>query len=355
MSAQPERSSRSAAVSQLKGLAALAVILAHSRASLPNASWAVNYLSFCQMAVQLFFLLSGYLVAGSWEREPRPGVFWRKRFLSIAPGYWAALLLTLGLNALLRSAAGDDLGFGAGGTPLDWALNFALAHGFVRSAFRVCAYGGWYIGTTAILYALHPLLHRAVKCMGSWAPILAVAFSWGLSFLLRACGADDVWDNNGFWYGFFLTQLPCYLLGVRLRLTGGRSAHVSPGLCAFLAPAFTVATAWLMFSSPHPFKYYFLPAVFGYAVYFSLSGRLGASPEPAGPAARLLGRIGDRSYAVFLAHPFFAVTLPKYLLKIPFFASVDQTLLLFLLIPVMCLLSCLAAVPLHRVITVRRR
>ena len=343
---------KSSAVSTLKGFAALTVILAHCRASLPGVAWYVNYLSFCQMAVQLFFVLSGYLVAGSWERhQGQLWRFYRRRLLAIAPGYWLMLVLNLGLNALMRATLHVDLGYAENAAASDWLLNFALLHGFFRSAFRVCTFGGWYIGTTAILYALHPLLHTLTRRLGGWAPALSVLFSWGLSFALHTAGVTDVWDNNGFWYGFFITQLPCYLLGIRLMENGGQSAHISPAACSYLSCALTVATAWLMFLSPHPFKYYLMPAVFGYAVYFSLSGRL-TEPRPApGPLARLLEHIGQRSYAVFLVHPIFAVILPKYLLKIPAVAQLDQTLLLFLLIPLMLVLSCAAAIPAQWVIS----
>ena len=64
-------------------------------------------ISFGTFAVNGFFLLSGYLIVHSWESDPRPLSFLRKRILRIYPGFIVAFLVCvlvvgpLGSNAAL--------------------------------------------------------------------------------------------------------------------------------------------------------------------------------------------------------------------------------------------------------------
>ncbi len=58
-------------------------------------------LSLGDVAVDGFFLLSGYLIVGSWLTDPKLSNFLRKRLLRIVPGYLvAALLSTLAIGLL---------------------------------------------------------------------------------------------------------------------------------------------------------------------------------------------------------------------------------------------------------------
>lgn len=50
-------------------------------------------LSFGELAVDSFFLLSGYLILQSWHSDPQPWPFLKKRLLRIYPGFIAAALV----------------------------------------------------------------------------------------------------------------------------------------------------------------------------------------------------------------------------------------------------------------------
>lgn len=58
------------------------------------STWSHGPLSAGTIAVQCFFVLSGWLVATSWRRQPAPGRFLWHRFLRLAPAFWVCLAVT---------------------------------------------------------------------------------------------------------------------------------------------------------------------------------------------------------------------------------------------------------------------
>lgn len=94
----------------LRLLAAAAVIYGHSYAicgiagasdHIARQGWGYGLYS-GSIAVQVFFLISGFLVTAAWLRRPDPGFFLASRCLRVLPGYLACLVLSaLVLGALL--------------------------------------------------------------------------------------------------------------------------------------------------------------------------------------------------------------------------------------------------------------
>ncbi len=85
----------------LRLLLALLVLLSHSpelidgdrhREILTNI---FHRISFGELAVNGFFLLSGYLIVQSWQRTPKLYSFLRKRILRIYPGFSVATLICI--------------------------------------------------------------------------------------------------------------------------------------------------------------------------------------------------------------------------------------------------------------------
>lgn len=77
-------------------LAALAVFISHQAKLAGHGSIEVsNYHDLGKTGVLVFFSISGYLVAQSWERDPRPWPFLARRFLRIWPALACVVLLTV--------------------------------------------------------------------------------------------------------------------------------------------------------------------------------------------------------------------------------------------------------------------
>jgi peptidoglycan/LPS O-acetylase OafA/YrhL len=99
-----EKTARISELDALRGMAAVAVLICH----LPRGFW------FGQTGVDLFFVLSGFLITGIILRNlEEPGflrTFYWRRSLRIFPIYYLALLVAYSMNAL-RSTPQDVTGF----------------------------------------------------------------------------------------------------------------------------------------------------------------------------------------------------------------------------------------------------
>jgi len=108
MSTSPTRPARYVFIDALRGLTALSVVIFHARVGGHVDSWAATWPVFldnivCQMgiAVQIFFVLSGFVIAHSMIRHDvgfgYVGRFLLRRSIRLDPPYWASMALTVGL------------------------------------------------------------------------------------------------------------------------------------------------------------------------------------------------------------------------------------------------------------------
>jgi peptidoglycan/LPS O-acetylase OafA/YrhL len=78
----------------LRLFAALLVIFGHAFRLTGEIGPAFAGVNVATTGVKIFFVVSGYLVAQSWLRDPHPGRFLRRRLLRIMPGLAAVVILT---------------------------------------------------------------------------------------------------------------------------------------------------------------------------------------------------------------------------------------------------------------------
>ncbi|MGE0553608.1 MAG: acyltransferase family protein [Gemmatimonadales bacterium] len=151
--------------------------------------------------VPIFFVVSGFLIAGSWERSPDLGRYARSRLLRIYPALWVAFAA-----ALLIAAAWGAIGAPSLLSTGFWAwtvgqLSFVQFYNppFLRD-FGVGVINGslWTIPVELAFYLAIPILYRTVVDRGSrrgdaWLIGLAVA-----SFLSYAIWLGRDHDGLGF-------------------------------------------------------------------------------------------------------------------------------------------------------------
>ncbi len=207
------------------------------------------------LSVYCFFIISGFLIAASWERRKTVGQFLKKRVLRIYPGFIIANAVGVFLvapmaadsaigNALvsLQQFAWDCMRLQGIQLP-DTLFPQNHLHAVNGSIWSI-AYEFWcYIGV--IILGLVPLFHRRSFVLGLFVASLAVAFIFPTYHL--------EWFGGGilgriFGYPFFWAMLlPNYLAGVvawRYRDKLVVSDRVAMMSAIALAVSIPVANSW---------------------------------------------------------------------------------------------------------------
>ena len=206
------------AVDGIRGLAALSVALYHAGATLHIP----HFIPRSFLAVDIFFLLSGFVIAAAYEPKFSTGLtfaeFLRVRLIRLLPMIWLGIALgiihekilghTINLSVLLHSmfilpaADGDPLLF-----PLnlvEWSLMFEIAINIVHASLL------WRIGTKSLI----------AICGVSLVAVIAGAIQYG--------SLDTGWGDAS-WQGGIGRVIFSYTLGVllwRLRFHEKRASTI---------------------------------------------------------------------------------------------------------------------------------
>jgi peptidoglycan/LPS O-acetylase OafA/YrhL len=296
-------------VDQLRGLAALGVVLCHASVSaratdpLDAASWSglALVLGFGYIGVPLFFVISGFCIHLPQARRvadassPRWGPFFARRFWRLYPPYLAALLL-----ALLT------LGPLAGWPPVPWTtlgLESVLLHTFHASTFEGLNPPDWTLALEAQFYLAYPLVFWLIARCGALAALGTVfAVTSGYRVLLALLPLPE--GLGGPAWEFFLARWFEWTLGTtvaewsvgRLRLP---RALFHPAVAA-LALAVAIGIEWHIWRG---WLYLVKEPLYGLAFALLLGAALERRSTCSTSAlGRRLVQLGVCSYSVYLLH-----------------------------------------------------
>ena len=270
-----------------------------------------NFLGSGFLAVDVFFLLSGFLMAYNYLDQDglrgSPGDFWRARFARIVPVYWiGALLFTpLAISQLWR---GDAAAFGA--ILLSAAL---LVQAWIPSLALLWNSPGWSLSVEAFFYAVFPRLgpflwrtQRPYAAVAAcWAALLASAalvswldphppsWVWG--------GGPDPCDWNNVLNYNPLLRLPEFASGIlACRIWRNGSAWQRHSFLTWVVPlAGSVLVAWRTpLNADLVALGFFCPAIAVWLIVLAETG---------GGVSRFLRlpvcvRLGEWSYALYILH-----------------------------------------------------
>lgn len=233
----------------IRTLAILLVLLSHGRALLLPLWDGFNVLKFGGfLGVELFFVLSGYLIGGiildaiEAARGPFAWVktFWVRRWMRTVPNYVLFLMVNMVLLSIgIRQADSPDLFSYA-----TFTQNLAWPHpSFFPEA--------WSLATEEVFYAVAPLLIGSVLLLGVGsrkAMVIVAMMVFAFSLLLRnliVLQADPAWDEGV--RKISLLRLDALMVGVLLAVWGRSSFFLrltpwlSIFLCMLLLPTIYVA------------------------------------------------------------------------------------------------------------------
>jgi len=258
-------------------------------------------------AVTVFFVISGYFVALSWDREPDPVRYWKKRVLRILP----ALAVVVGISILIIGPAETNLSLGDYATnAATWSywrnavlvlgIQFDLPGVFTARPMSAVNLSLWSLPIELIMYVSIVIAGIALRRFSRWAyPVLATIFALAW------------WIIPGDQFG---TTLQTFNLGVFFL---GGAAIYSFGLLRRITPAFlavcvvvVVLAAALDGPQTKLLLWIFFPMV--------VLG-LGALPSALG---KRVAAMGDISYGVYLwAFPIQQIVIAHLLGLVGFWAS----------------------------------
>ncbi len=305
-------------VSFLRGCAILMVLMVHSRWHFELSTIPSLFLKFGQMGCQIFFVLSSYCLCISYRQSGITDrvLFYKKRFLSIAPGYWLTMVLNICAYFIVGLITSEEL------MPIntrlgDIAINTFLLQGTMSSLQikNFVVYGGWFVGVLVLFYVLFPLLYSVYFNANTlWKRIRVVAFpviTFLLCLTILILTSDPNGDiyviNSSSRYFSFFNQLPAFVMGIPLyELSQGRR-RVRRKYWATVVLIVSLMATLLSFYLPfwYPFRigYILSPfamAVFASAMYFFLSFYY--SNFSTKRFARIIEQLGTNSYGIYLSH-----------------------------------------------------
>lgn len=279
----------------LRMLAAMAVLVSHSfplvhGLGTPEPLNRVGY-SLGGVAVDVFFVTSGFLVTASLLRLERLPAFFRARALRIFPALLVMVPILVFLYGPVFTTLSLDDYFTHSKTWKFLAKNITLLAGFRRdlpgvfdhAPFPETVNGSlWtmplevrcYLAVALLWWALSRL--RARRTGFAWV-VLAATIAFWLMFQLALRGAADHWHAFRLFFMFF-SGAALQVFRDRIPLHGGLAAAMV---------ALLLATAWM----PSAF-FWVYPLVLGYVVLY-------AAYVPGG-ALRGYNRLGDYSYGIYI-------------------------------------------------------
>lgn len=279
----------------LRLLAAAAVIYGHAHPLTRSAEVVVLGNSVQALAVKIFFVVSGFLIATSWTLDPNPLRYLRKRALRIFPGLAFLLFLTVVVlgpaftNLPLSQYAGNPGTWRYFWSNLILSPVYGLADLFPNNPYPVAVNGSlWSLPVEFLMYLMMPCI--LVFSRIGRGNALFVAFTLVLMvvsvFSLRMGAPAPAQVFYGTGLASVLDVAPYFFLG---------SVYAITPLRKLLVPAFALFTVgfFALFqpvgaAASEITLYLLLPWV---VLSFGLSST---------PVLRRAGRFGDFSYGLYL-------------------------------------------------------
>lgn len=289
LNTQPAKAVRIAWLDVLRGLAILLVVLYHFSSRYndlhPAHAYAVGVprVSFGWLGVELFFMISGFIIYFTIQRKATANEFLISRFARIVPPFWVAIVVCLGLELLRARLVGDAFAGGA----LDILFNFLLVADLTHSVVISGVFWSLFVEVKfyvvfAVLWAWFDMRKESTFLRAFVVLIVLAAIN---NFVRRYPLGFDINFFLLFWVGI----AACKYLFESLPLRRYVLVTAAATLCAFVYPNPERQTSLVLATLVFAFAMVATPRLFErYALLEKLTAPLAA-----------LGRI---SYSLYLTH-----------------------------------------------------
>jgi exopolysaccharide production protein ExoZ len=287
----------------LRFIAAALVVMTHTlnrefvlypHPPVPHGDW-------MQAGVDIFFVISGFIMVYIVRPETRPGPFWLQRFTRIAPLYWVATAV-----AFLGGLALPEWFFGQ--HDLWFALRSALflpmgettdAHPIISPGWTLVYEFGFYTLLALCMFLRRPPFRLAVT-------VIAIYLAFGMA--LMALGGPPAVA----FYADYLLMLEFLYGMVAAAIVARLPPRPWQGLALAAIGFVLIYYAW--YNAPYALR----GVAVGLPSLLVVIGILASEPLWRDhPAMTWFARLGDASYSIYIVHLFFVTALTTLLQKVP--------------------------------------
>lgn len=322
-------------VQYLRALAAIIVILHHARNPRPWLFNPVPDLGIGQAGVDIFFIISGFIMYES-ARGEAPAEFVRRRIVRVVPLYWIATLLTLLVAA---------------GSPLTW--DGRILGDLVQSLLFIPHYNlehpdriwpvlipGWTLNFEMFFYLLFAIAIATRRLLVSISATLCALVAAGLAFRFE----------NPILLTYTDPLIAEFLMGILLARYREKLAHPPAMLLLPVGIAALAASAAVM--GPRVLSW-------GLPAFAIVAGALAVEANHRLPRVPLLSHLGDASYSIYLFQIIVVAGMGRVLRLLPLTGPVQFAAMVLGSLGGAIVIGLIAhhAIerPLHRVLNRRRR
>ncbi|PPD15298.1 MAG: acyltransferase [Methylobacterium sp.] len=276
-------------IQHLRALAALGVVAAHLEIYLQRLGQAVPWPHFLSYGVDLFFVISGFIMWVTTAGKPvTPRAFLVKRLARIAPLYWAvtafALLVLLTNRSLMPAGA------------LDWghvlaSFLFLPAIHPVSGELQPLVTAGWTLNFEMFFYVLFALALFLPERLRLGTVLAMLTLTVALGAFKPAATSPLAFFSDNIILEFGLGML------VGAGFVGGKRLPASLGLAAI-----AVGLAGWMIGSEFFGRIEPRVLLVGIPAALIVLGAVILEQNGRAPQSRLLHLFGDASYSIYLTH-----------------------------------------------------
>lgn len=233
----------------LRLLAASQVLIMHGMSHLGVHWMSVGYVLSHFPGVPIFFVISGFLISASYERNPDLLQYARNRLLRIFPALWVCLAISIAIAAVV---GGVSFSFEKA-TP--WIVAQATIVQFYNPeflrGFGVGVLNGslWSVSVELQFYIALPIIYWFIRGRGAEAKLLVgtvVLAVFNMYFVSVREAAVATHDGSiqldKLLQVFLLTHLYLFLVGILLQRNYEKLAHLLEGKGALWLTAYSVVT-----------------------------------------------------------------------------------------------------------------